>query len=125
MFPDIPGLHQSDGHLVPQATHQRQPLHVVEALRVPISIGGRTIFRSKASCFSPPPPPSGESKPIVHGHPYKSRVLLGTSWHKGRPPSVLASTKNSHQTGKPENHGVAASWQICVIFLTMGILARD
>ena len=117
MSPDPIGLHQSDGHLVPQADPHRQPLQVVAVVRVQIAIGGRTFSMSRA-IFAPPPPPSWESKPIVNDRPLISRVLWGDKSHTGQRAPVLASTESSRKAGKPENHGTSCGCANYVNLLT-------
>ncbi len=115
MSPDTLGLHQSDGHLVPQAVAFGQPSNLFDAVRVQIAIGGRTFSKSPA-ISAPPPPPSWESKPMVHGRPPFSRVLWGGKSHTGQRAPVLASTESPQKTGKPENRGASRG---CVKYVNL------
>lgn len=116
MLPDYPGLHQSDGHLVPQADTCGQPLRFIDAARV------QTIQVAVPSLRSPlrrpPPPPFQESKPNVHDDPVKTRVLLEAYMRTGHRTPVLGYTKYSQKTGKPENRGASRGCAKYVNLLT-------
>lgn len=102
MFPDTIGLHQSDGHLVPQADPHRHPPQVVVVVRGQIAIGGRTFSMSWA-IFSPPPPPSWESNPIVNDCPPVSRVLWDKHLQTGHRTPIVVSGENPLRSGIVES----------------------
>lgn len=112
-----PGLHQSVGHLVPQADTCGQSLIFIDAAKVQ-TIQVAVPSEGRASAL-PPPSPCPEGQPNGPWPSTISRVLLGPQFHKGLPPPVLASTEYSQKTGKPENQGTTRPCAKYVNYLTM------